>query len=245
MISMLEAAFFSKGRLFGCYNPSRDIAADQLLVICPPLFDEYRRCYRALSDLAKGCAAEGTHVFRFDYFGTGDSWGLLEEATIQTWLDDVRDAIEEGIALSGASRVYLCGVRFGATLAAQIRHPTITEYVLWDILRSGAEYRNYIAQADADLRRTQLEIARDAHIVPKPVPYEMFHLTPVLREGIGALRVDLAALSKSTRVHQIVSQEAQAVDGAEYSGYPYAWPTFHSGQLSPKAVLEAIRRRLT
>ncbi len=241
---MLEAAFFSKGRLFGCYHPAHDIASDRLLVICSPLFDEYRRCYKALGDLARGCAAAGTHVFRFDYFGTGESWGLLEEATVQTWLEDVRDAIEEGIALSGASQVYLCGVRFGATLAAQVRHPAIAEYVFWDVATSGAEYVNFLAQSDAHLTRTHLETARNANIVPETASFEMFHLTPDLRGGIGDLRVDLTALRKSTRVHQIVSQEAQAVDGAEYSGYPYTWPPLHTGHLAPKAVLEAIARRL-
>jgi pimeloyl-ACP methyl ester carboxylesterase len=242
---MFEASFFSKGRLFGAYHPAHDITADRLLVICPPFFDEYRRCYRALAELANGCAAQGTHVFRFDYFGTGESWGLLEEATVGAWVDDVRAAIEEGIALSGASRVYLCGVRFGATLAAQVRHPAIVEYIFWDVVASGTSYLEHLAQTDKDLEQMQRKASRYVNITPKPVPYEMFHLTPALRETIDPLHVDLNALKGCARVHRIVSQEAHTADGAEYSGLPYSWPTHHDGLFLPKAALEAIVRRLT
>lgn len=56
---MFEANFFDTGRLFGMYRPAEDADSDRLLVICPPLFDEYRRCYRALAELAKGCSAAG------------------------------------------------------------------------------------------------------------------------------------------------------------------------------------------
>jgi pimeloyl-ACP methyl ester carboxylesterase len=242
---MFEASFFSKQRLFGAYHPAHDITADRLLVICPPLFDEYRRCYRALTELAVGCAAQGTHVFRFDYFGTGESWGLLEEATVSTWLTDVHDAIEEGLALSGATQVYVCGVRFGATLAAQARHPAIVEYILWDLIESGVGFLDHLAEVDRALERSQREIAHWVNVIPEPVQYEMFHLSPALREGLRELRVDLSGLHSRARVHRIVSQEARAVEGVEYSGHPYAWPVEHDGLFLPKAALEAIARRLT
>jgi len=242
---MFEASFFSKGRLFGCYHPAGDITADRLLVLCPPLFDEYRRCYKALAELAKGCAAEGTHVFRFDYFGTGESWGLLEEATAEAWVNDVRDAIEEGMALSGAGRVYLCGVRFGATLAAQVQHPAIVEYIFWDLVAHGADYLKHLAQTNADVERLQIESARYSSVIPTPVVYEMFHLHAGLSASIGALQANVAELKKKARVHQVVSQEMPTVDGVEFSGQSYAWPTLHKGLWLPKAPLEAIARRLT
>lgn len=240
----MEACFFDNHRLFGAYHPASDQGASRLLVICPPLFDEYRRCYKALVDLANGCAAEGTHTFRFDYYGTGESWGLLADADVQTWMGDVRKAIQEGMDVSGANKVYLCGVRLGATLAAQIGHPAIAEYILWDMLPEGAHYLKHLSEVDAGLEREQREgflYHRAPAIAP---PCEAFHLNPGLREGIRELRVDLAALKTRARVHQIVCQKSQATGEAEDPGFPYEWPPFHDGLLLPKPVLEAIARRL-
>jgi pimeloyl-ACP methyl ester carboxylesterase len=241
---MLEPCFFDKNRLFGVYHPATDGGSDKLLVICPPLFDEYRRCYRALAELAKGCASDGTHVFRFDYFGTGESWGDLDDASVEGWLGDVRAAIEEGIALSGASRVYLLGVRFGATLAAQVRHPRIVEYVFWDLVQSGAQYIQQVQKVDADVERSHLEGARYLGISAGSEPFEQFELKASLRDGIGRLTTDVDGLRAHARVHRIVSKEAEAGGDVEFSGFAYDWPPYHDGLLLPKPVLEAIARRV-
>jgi len=242
---MFEPCFFDKSRLFGFYHPATDAGSDRLLVVCPPMFDDYRRSYKALSELAKGCAAEGSHVFRFDYFGTGESWGAFEEATVETWIGDIRAAIEEGVGLSGASRVYLLGVRFGGTLAAQVQRPDIVAYIFWDVLSSGQEYLAHLARVDAELARTHLNILQNTNVKSDPVTYEMFHLGQSLRDGIGKLRVDVPALSAKAKVHRIVCQEGNATQGAEYGGFPYDWPIQQQGLLLPKPVLEAIARKLT
>lgn len=242
---MIEPCFFDNNRLFGSYHPASDQGVPRLLVICPPFFDEYRRCSKALFDLANGCAAEGTHAFRFDYFGTGESWGLLADADVPTWIEDVRKAIQEGMEISGASRVYLCGVRFGATLAAQVQHPAIAEYIFWDMFADGTQYLSYLSEVDADLECQQRETPLYYHPSSEPhPPCELFHLSSALREGMGNLRVDLAALKKRARVHQIVSQKSQAMSEAEDAGFHYEWPHDHDGLLMPKPVLEAVARRL-
>lgn len=241
---MLEPCFFDKNRLFGIYHPAADGGSDKLLIICPPLFDEYRRCYRALAELAKGCASDGTHVFRFDYFGTGESWGDLGEASVEGWLDDVRAAIEEGIALSGASQVYLLGVRFGGTLAAQVRHPQVVEYLFWDLVTSGADYLQHLERVDADVERSHVEGARYLGISPGTGSFAQFELKTSLRDGLAQLNVDLQALRSRARLHRVVSKEVDAGGDAEFSGLAYDWPSYHDGLLLPKPVLEAIARRV-
>lgn len=241
---MLEPCFFDKNRLFGIYHPATDGGSDKLLVICPPLFDEYRRCYRALAELAKGCAAEGTHVFRFDYFGTGDSWGDLNDANVDGWLSDIRAAIDEGLALSGASQVYLLGVRFGGTLAAQIHHPQIVEYLFWDLVNTGADYLRHLERVDVELERFHLKSADYIGISAGDVTFQQFELSSMLKEGISRVNTDLPALKARARVHRIVSKEAEAGGDAEFSGYAYDWPVAHDGLLLPKPVLETIARRL-
>lgn len=241
---MLEPSFFDHDRLWGIFHPATDATSDKLLVVCPPFFDEYRRCYRALAELAKGCASQGAHVFRFDYSGTGESWGELDDATVRSWVGDVRAAIEEGMALSGASRVYLCGVRFGGTLAAQVQHAAIVEYVFWDLVPNGASYLAHLKSVDAQLAASQLAVARRLGISPEPVSYQQFCLSTALREEMDRLTVDLPALQARARVHQIVSRPSEASRNVEYSGFPYDWPTFHDGLLLPKPALEAIARRI-
>lgn len=240
---MLEPAFFDGNRLFGIYHPATDGSSDRLAVICPPLFDEYRRCYRALAELAKGCASAGTHVFRFDYFGTGESWGELNEASVEGWVTDIRSAIEEGLALSGASQVYLLGVRFGGTLAAQVKHPQIVEYLFWDLVRSGSDYLQHLKRADAELERFHVELADYVGISPGPVEYQQFELASHLEEGIGKLTAAPEALEGRARVHHVVSNEAQVGPHAEFSGFAYDWPVTHEGLLLPKPVLETLARR--
>lgn len=241
---MLEPCFFDNGRLFGIYHPAADGGSDKLLVICPPLFDDYRRCYRALAELAKGVASDSTHVFRFDYFGTGESWGDLSEASTETWQADIRAAIEEGIALSGATQVHLLGVRIGGTLAAQVSHPQVTEYVFWDVVMSGAEYVRHLDQTDVELEHLHRESANYLGISAGDVAFRQFELTPSLRQGLSQLNVDLAKLRDRARVHRILSKESEVVgEGVEYSGFNYDWPTAHEGLLLPKPALETIARR--
>jgi hypothetical protein len=241
---MFEPEFFDNDRLFGFYHPANNADSDRLLVVCPPLFDEYRRCYKAISELAKGCAAEGTHVFRFDYFGTGESWGTLEEASVQTWIGDVQAAIEEGLALSGANRVYLCGVRFGATLAAQIQHPRIVEYLFWDLIPSGRDALAQLTSVDDELNRLHVHLTRYNNVAQNSGKQELFHINATLRSGIASLQVDLRNLSQRARVHQVVCQASRATEGAEFSGFDYDWPPFPGGLLLPKPVLEVLARRL-
>lgn len=242
---MFEPCFFDKNRLFGIYHPAPEVGSDRLLVVCPPLFDEYRRSYRALSELAKGCAAGGSHVFRFDYYGTGESWGDLEEATVENWLDDIRAAIEEGASLSGANKIYLLGVRFGATLAAQIHHPDIVAYIFWDPLPSGEAYLAHLARVDAELKSRNRTFAQRLNIPVEPVDYQMFPVSPSMRDGMARLSVDFPALGARAKLHRIVCQESQAIDGAEYGGIPYDWPISQRGVIGPKPVLEAIASKLT
>jgi pimeloyl-ACP methyl ester carboxylesterase len=241
---MFEPCFFDRNRLFGFYHPATESGSERLLVICPPLFDEYRRSYKALSELAKGCAAAGSHVFRFDYFGTGESWGDLEEVTVQTWIGDIQAAIDEGLALSGASQVYLLGVRFGATLAAQVRRPEIAGYIFWDLVPTGRDYLAHLARVDDLMAKLHGNILRHSKTKEGSISYEMFPLTRGQREEIAQVQTDIPTLATKARVHRIVCQEVHAIDGAEYGGFAYDWPIEHPGLLLPKPVLEAIARKL-
>jgi uncharacterized protein len=98
---------------------------------------------RAIRHAAITVATAGAHVLRFDYFGTGDSAGEMQEATLDIWHDDIRCGVQELKEVSGARRVTLVGLRLGALLgsrAAAALPDEIDRLVLWDPVLDGRTF---------------------------------------------------------------------------------------------------------
>lgn len=99
--------------------------------------------------LATQLERAGYAALRFDYSGTGDSLGDSQAATVDTWVGDVAIAADRLRSASGAARLAVVGLRFGATLATlagargdlRLRH-----LVLWDPIIDGAAYVRELAQ---------------------------------------------------------------------------------------------------
>ena len=121
------------------------------LVMCPPFGEERKAAARVMTLAAAAWAERGYPVLRFDYFGTGESDGWMEEATLDDWLGDIGAAVEHLMTRTGVREVGLLGLRFGATLAALCessqRPPACL--VLWDPQMTGgqtlAECRRHLA----------------------------------------------------------------------------------------------------
>lgn len=138
----------SARQLFGIYEPPARSARDHGVVLCPPLGNEYLNAHPAYRLLARQLAADGHHVLRLDYHGTGDSAGEFEDTAQTDWIADVRTAITELKDLGQISRVALVGIRIGGTLAAQEarRRDDVDRLVLWDAITDG---RAYLAEIGA------------------------------------------------------------------------------------------------
>lgn len=117
--------FFPSGsrRLYGFLHEPR--ATDAPLAYAPaavvfvhPFMEERQDAHPFLRSLAQAVAARGLWALRFDLHGCGDSEGEWEDATVASWLDDIRAACDFVRAQSGVERVIFCGLRFGAALAA-------------------------------------------------------------------------------------------------------------------------------
>jgi pimeloyl-ACP methyl ester carboxylesterase len=106
------------------------------------------RAHRVLRQLADKLAEAGLHVLRFDYAGSGDSWGDARACTVASWESSVTAAYAELRDLAGVERVSAVGVRLGATLAAQVLGAVrgVRTLVLWDPVVDGAAY---LAEMDA------------------------------------------------------------------------------------------------
>lgn len=245
---MIELLFFDQDRLFGCYHPAAGHESSKLLVICPPFFDDYRRSYRALSELSIACAEKGVHVLRFDFYGTGESQGVLEEATVARWIEDVCAAIDEGIALSGANEVTLMGVRFGALLAVQVVHEHIRQYLLWDPVVSGDAYLAWLDQVNNLLKQQHLHDAMAHNLEPEDINYVNFYLPDRLRAEIAALRFVQKIQGEGVK-RVVVTTDPSACgsgisDDFEFAGFQYDWPAYHDGVITMKPVLEVLARRV-
>ena len=129
--------------LYGVYYPPRGgTARDVGIVLCYPMGQEYMRAHRAFRQLSNLLARAGFHVFRFDYYGTGDSGGDADVGTLTQWQEDIRAAIEELKDTAGVQKVALVGLRLGASLAtvAAAGRSDVASVTLWDPVTDGAGY---------------------------------------------------------------------------------------------------------
>lgn len=141
----MNSFFFgsSERPLFGVHHPPKGKETrSEGVVLCYPMGQEYMRSHRAFRQLANLLVRRGHHVFRFDYYGTGDSAGASEDGSLAQWLCDVGSAIEEFKDNASLERVSLVGLRLGAALAtlAAVSRDDIEKVVLWDPVVRGSSY---------------------------------------------------------------------------------------------------------
>lgn len=118
------------------------------LVLCPPIGYEYSHSYRSYRYLADELAKQGFTVFRFDYYGTGNSSGfILDDDCLNRWVSDLKSLsshIEN--QYSGIKQTWF-GVRMGATLAyLSAEEGTTADLILWEPVIKG---RSYIRELEA------------------------------------------------------------------------------------------------
>jgi pimeloyl-ACP methyl ester carboxylesterase len=125
-------------RLFGYYEPAQANSSKvRAVLLCHPIGNEQVFAYRTMRHLAARLVRAGFHVLRFDYFGTGDSYGDNDEGDLAGWCGDIEAAIEELKDISGATSVNLAGLRLGANLSARVaahRPKEISKLILWEPL---------------------------------------------------------------------------------------------------------------
>lgn len=115
--------FFGRAshRMYACHHaPAIAVKDTRAVLLCNSIGHEYERCHRTLRQLAAKLSAKGNHAMRFDYFGTGDSQGEYEQASLASWRQDVSEGIDECHRISGYNQLCVIGVRMGATMAAQV-----------------------------------------------------------------------------------------------------------------------------
>ncbi len=142
--------YFGDRRLLGALHLAQRLQPkSSAVLLCNPFGEEASRSHRTFRVLATQLERAGYSALRFDYTGTGDSAGSSEDVTVAGWLEDIEAAAARLQAASGAARVSIVGLRFGATLAALATlrgalRPR--QLVLWDPIVLG---RTYLAELAA------------------------------------------------------------------------------------------------
>lgn len=129
--------------LYGVYDPAVPPRRRRGVVILNPWGWESIRAHRTLRALASRLAAHGLDVLRFDYSGTGDSFGSLEGATVATWLEDAETALDELLGMAGVDQAAVVGLRLGGLLAPAVagrRALQVDRLVCWEPFLSGGAF---------------------------------------------------------------------------------------------------------
>ena len=213
-------------QLFGIHHPAQGAERATGVVLCYPAAQEYMLTHWAFRKLAGMLAREGFHVFRFDYYGTGDSAGEVHEGRVATWVQDIRQAATELQDVTGVQRVALVGFRLGAALAvrAALEGLSTAALVLWEPLVEG----------EAWLQELELLQQRRATrtLFPRPEsPLEVreellgFAFPRALRDDILALNLAEQPSWPATRTHLVAADskpEYQRLQAhLEQTGLPF------------------------
>ncbi|MGA7122402.1 MAG: alpha/beta hydrolase [Polyangiaceae bacterium] len=156
---MKPAYFGSSSRpLFGVHGPPQAAKGrPSAVLLCYPGVQEYNMAHWAFRRLAGSLSREGFHVLRFDWSGTGDSWGETVDGTIENWLEDVALAAQELRDASATIKVSIVGMRLGATLAALACADGLAaeQLILWEPVVRG---KRYIEELEALHARDSLRL---------------------------------------------------------------------------------------
>jgi pimeloyl-ACP methyl ester carboxylesterase len=222
------------------------------VVVCSPFGQEAMRAHRSLRELAARLAALGCPVLRFDYRGSGDSGGDLEDARLEGWVEDALAAVDEMREATGESKVALAGLRLGGAVAALAARLVggVDALVLWEPVVDGSAHL-------AELRAAHAAWLRD-HAPGAALSLEEvlgFPLPPGLAADLAALRLDALEVVPARRV-LVIAGDGQAgaslwpgQSAVEHQTGPTAPVWLHSEGMSrvlvPRALLDGVVTWLT
>lgn len=143
-----------KNKLFGVENISEQINfCSRNILICSPVGNEYIRSYHLLRQLALMLQNAGHTVFRFDWYGYGDSEGCAKDASVSIWIKNIIDAAIRLLDLGVKNRpLTIVGYRLGASLAYKATPdlPDLEKLVLWDPVIIGKNWLEKLSSVHQD-----------------------------------------------------------------------------------------------
>ena len=142
--------------------PASSTVSTTGIVLCPPLAVEYMSTYRSYRYIADYYAQAGIPALRFDYHGTGDAAGYIEDSDrIQTWVGNILQATEHLKRLTACTDVGLFGFRMGANLATLASEKIDLAFlIIWAAFPRGRNFvrENRAVQMTSAVKTDNLEV---------------------------------------------------------------------------------------
>ncbi len=195
-------------RLLGIFDKP-ETASKCGVVLCYPQGADYESAFRSFRILGTRLARAGFHVLRFDYSGTGDSWGEIGDASLDLWIQDTVAAVRELRVSHRLQHVSLVGLRLGATLAALAAADCeeVERLVLWEPVVEGRDYLRSLASLHEEWIAGEHRSGRGKRAAADDLLG--YPLTPGLIKELDNLR--LSSLTKLPAPHvYVVSHEQSA-----------------------------------
>jgi len=133
------------------YEPKVCANNSKAVILCYPIGQEYIRCHRMYSNLASKLVQEGVHVVKFDYSGTGDSYGDFSSTSMDAWVSDIGEIAAELKEGTGARQLYVVGVRVGAYLALQYAQKEAVDGLV--LLSPTFDGTDFLEEIDKDYKK--------------------------------------------------------------------------------------------
>jgi len=130
--------------LFGfLFQPEiKNINNQKGVIFCDSIGSEKYYSHRVLVNFARLLQARGYCAFLFDYYGNGDSEGDFENTRLDTYLSDVRAAIEFLMEETKIEEICLLGVRLGSVFASLVaaEEKRVERLALWSPIIDVGKY---------------------------------------------------------------------------------------------------------
>jgi pimeloyl-ACP methyl ester carboxylesterase len=244
---MHEAFFFGpeKRQLFGIYHPSLGVDRRVLTLVCPPLFSELNRTHAALRKLSNSLANAGYHVLRFDYSGTGDSYGNLEDVTLDDWREDIATALQEGRELSGCDKVRVLGVRGSCPLVARSvgDNPAVDRLVFWDPVVEGRQYLEELRNGQQELFRQNVFVHAATKRAAKG-EYDVYRMSDAMKCGFLELQADAYESIDKSKLRVVTTKmpvRLEVSDGfSDFVDFDCGWGVESEDLVMCQPVLESL-----
>lgn len=132
----------SAKQIYTTLVPSKKRAATCAVILFYPYGQEYMRAHKAFRQLATQLSRKGFDTYRFDYPGTGDSYGELTDISFTTVVDDSINVLSNIAATQNYERLIAVGLRFGALVAHACMKSSdkLDQLILWDPFASGKHF---------------------------------------------------------------------------------------------------------
>ncbi len=199
------------GNLFALYHtPEEGTKLKRNILFIPPFAEELNRSRHMINRQARDFTKAGYGVLVLDLSGTGDSEGLLSEATIPRWQQDILAAVSWLKETSDQPPIFWA-MRSGALIAANLiqRQPHITnQLILWSPVSDGKKFISQFMRLKLTAMVTQKTNAQQTNLkdlwakldTGEDLEIAGYSLSPDLAHGFSTLSLSKIKLPQALSV---------------------------------------------